>query len=108
EAVARTGAVLTFVAQVSAIGPLVVAADGVEATVVGRIRADHTLAANVSTVDNAATVPGQLIAVWALVDALAGRTGQFGDAPGATALPALLPVPPAPSGSPSVSPSPTA
>ncbi len=107
DAAGRTAALVSLATAMRGIGPTVVGADGAGPTVVGRIRADARLAANVSTVDNIGAAVGQLISVWALVDEIGGRFGQFGDGPGATALPPFVPLP-APSSGPDPTPDPPA
>jgi hypothetical protein len=72
--------------------PLVVAGDGVvNGGLVAQVRADPTLVKEISTVDNASTVQGQLATALTLVERLAqGKVGQYGVAAGASSL-----VPPA-------------
>jgi hypothetical protein len=72
--------------------PIVVAA-GAATGLVGQVRADATLSATVSTVDDVGTPAGRLVTAWALVDLIGGRTGHYGTGTGATFLP---PVPDAP------------
>jgi hypothetical protein len=54
--------------------------------VVGSLRADARLAAQVATVDHADTVPGQVAVVLGLGRAARGRFGHYGTGPGAEAL----------------------
>jgi hypothetical protein len=54
--------------------------------VVQVVRGDAALAKTVSTVDNAATAQGQVVAALALVERLAGRVGHYGIGDGANAL----------------------
>ena len=51
----------------------------------GQVRADRSLAANVSTVDSVDTAAGQIAAVYAVAEQAAGRSGQYGVAPNAEA-----------------------
>jgi hypothetical protein len=53
--------------------------------VVGQIRADQSLAASVSTVDSIDTAAGQIAAVYAVAEQVAGKAGQYGVAPNADA-----------------------
>jgi hypothetical protein len=91
-----TDALYTLVVQLHQVGPVVVAARQEQSTVVGRVRADTDLNDSVSTVDNVGSEIGPLVCAWALVDALAGHTGAYGEG---TLPPAV---------SPSVTPSATA
>lgn len=52
---------------------------------VGRIRADQSLAASVSTVDSVDTAAGQIATVYAVAEQAAGRSGQYGVAANADA-----------------------
>jgi len=72
--------------------PIVVAA-GAATGLVGQARADATLSATVSTVDDVGMPAGRLVTAWALVELIGGRTGHYGTGAGATLLP---PVPDAP------------
>jgi Copper transport outer membrane protein, MctB len=72
--------------------PLVVAA-GAATGLVGQVRADATLSATVSTVDDLGTPAGRLVTVWALADLIGGRTGHYGTGAGATLLPPVPNVP---------------
>lgn len=76
--VGPTDALLTLVSQLHQDAPVVVAAGQEQSTVVGRVRADADLRTSVSTVDNVGSGVGQLVCAWALVDALAGNTGAYG------------------------------
>jgi hypothetical protein len=67
---------------------IVVAGDSASAGgngVLGQIRADRSLAAGVSTVDNADTAAGQIATVYAVAEQAAGRSGQYGQAANADA-----------------------
>ena len=68
-------------------------ADGAATGVVAQVRADPALAATVSTVDNAGTPSGRLVAAWALADLIGGRAGHYGTGAGVKLLP---PAPSAP------------
>jgi hypothetical protein len=57
------------------------------------VRADASLSATVSTVDNAGTPTGRLVTVWALADLIGGRTGHYGTGAGATLLPPVMNAP---------------
>jgi hypothetical protein len=94
-----TDALHSLVAQLHQVGPVVVAAGQEQSTVVGRVRADASLNASVSTVDNVGSEVGQLVCAWALIDALAGHTGAYGQ----SALPPAV----SPSATPTASATPT-
>jgi hypothetical protein len=68
--------------------PLVIAGDGVgDGNLISAVRGDPTLVKDISTVDNASTVQGQLAAGMATVERLVqNRVGQYGLAPGASSL----------------------
>jgi hypothetical protein len=81
----RGAAALTVVSRFELAGRLVVA--GPSATgVVAAVRGDTALQEDVSTVDNVVTAQGQVAAVLALADRIAGRTGHYGIGDGATAM----------------------
>jgi hypothetical protein len=54
--------------------------------VLGQVRADRALAANVSTVDSIDTASGQIAAAYAVAEQAAGGSGQYGVAPNADAV----------------------
>jgi hypothetical protein len=104
----RGGALATLAQQLAAAGVLVVGSDGAAGTVAASVRAAHPAGAKVSTVDNAGSVTGPLVCVWALADGLSGTFGAYGTGPGTTRLPVLKTgTAPAPSPSPAASPTPT-
>jgi hypothetical protein len=72
--------------------PLVVAA-GAATGLVGQVRADTSLSATVSTVDDVGTPAGRLVTAWALADLIGGRTGHYGNGAGASLLPPVLNAP---------------
>jgi copper transport outer membrane protein MctB len=68
--------------------PLVIAGDGVgDGNLISAVRGDPTLVKEISTVDNASTVQGQLAAGMATVERLVqNKVGQYGLAAGASSL----------------------
>jgi hypothetical protein len=68
--------------------PLVVAGDGVGAgNLISAVRGDPTLVKQISTVDNASTVEGQVAAGMAMAECLVqGKVGQYGLSAGATSM----------------------
>jgi len=81
----RATAALAVVSRFELAGRLVVA--GLSVTgVVAAVRGDTALEKNVSTVDNGVTAQGQVAAVLALADRIAGRTGHYGIGDGATSM----------------------
>jgi hypothetical protein len=81
----RATAAMTVVNRFELAGSLVV---GGLATVgvVGAVRSDTALSKQVSTVDNTVTAFGQVAAVLALADRMAGKTGHYGTGDGATSM----------------------
>ena len=79
---------VTLTTQFGLAKPLVVAGSGIgDGNLIGEVRGDPTLAKSISTVDNAATSQGQLVAALAVVDRLTkGKVGQYGLGAGATSL----------------------
>jgi hypothetical protein len=63
-------------------GAVLAGRDGSATGAVGVARADSTISAKLSTVDDVQSSAGQVAAVLALRERLAGRTGQFGTAEG--------------------------
>ena len=53
--------------------------------VLAAVRADRSLAADVSTVDSADTATGQILTVYAVAEQAAGHAGHYGLAPSADA-----------------------
>ncbi|TQN43153.1 copper transport outer membrane protein MctB [Blastococcus colisei] len=95
---ARNETVIDLVTALDAAGSGAVvagnAASAGETGLVGAIRADPSLAAAVSTVDNVATLPGQISTVLALGAESEGTSGVYGTGEGAQ------PVPPVPASAP--------
>ena len=89
EAPRRNAAIVTTVAQLDNAGSVMVAAsaDAGAGNVVAGVRDDPRLSQTVSTVDNAGTPQGRLVAAWALSDQIAGRVGHYGIGSGAILLP---------------------
>jgi hypothetical protein len=94
DAARKSRSAVTLTGQFTKGRPLVVAGDGVvNGGLIAEVRADPTLVKQISTVDNASTVQGQLATALTLVERLAqGKVGQYGVAAGASSL-----VPPMPS-----------
>lgn len=89
SAAKKTQAAVTLTTQFAgAERPTVVAGDGaVDGNLVAEVRADPLLVKNISTVDNASSVQGQLGTALAVVERVVARkTGQYGLAAGATSL----------------------
>ncbi len=84
----RDEAVVTIVDQFDKVSPLVVGSDGVGTggNVVTAVRRDPVLSKTISTVDNVNTPQGQVVVALALVEQLAGGTGQYGIGGGAVSL----------------------
>jgi hypothetical protein len=89
-AATRRAATMILIEQLDRVGTVLVATPNVGATTdtVTRVRTHPRLATTVSTVDNTATRPGQLVAAWALAELLAGRVGHYGTGPGVALAPA--------------------
>ncbi|HEX8631089.1 MAG TPA: copper transporter [Catenuloplanes sp.] len=87
-AAAKNKATVTMLAQFAGAKPAVVACGDVgEGNLADAVRADPALVKKISTVDNAASVQGQVSTALATAELLtAGRTGQYGLAAGATGL----------------------
>lgn len=88
KAAERNTAVVTAVEQFDKAAPIVVVSPNVagDGNVVAGIRNDPALEKAISTVDNCATVQGQLVAVLALDEQLDGNSGHYGLGSGAEAL----------------------
>lgn len=88
DAAARNSATVTLVSQFATSRPAVVAAGSVgDGSLVSAVRADPALVKAISTVDNAATVQGQVATALAAAEVLQqARTGQYGLTTGATSL----------------------
>lgn len=84
----RNAAVLTAVEQFDKAAPIVLVSPNVagDGNTVAGVRDDPTLSKTISTVDNCATVQGQLVSVLALEEQLAGNHGHYGLGTGAQAL----------------------
>jgi hypothetical protein len=81
----RTTAAMTVVNRFELAGGLVVG--GLSAAgVVSSVRSDTALNKQVSTVDNVVTAQGQVAAVLAVADRIAGKTGNYGTGGGATSM----------------------
>lgn len=81
----RNAAAVTISSRFELAGRIVVA--GLSANgLVSSVRGDASIAKSISTVDNAVTAYGQVSAVMALVDRLAGKTGHYGIGDGASSL----------------------
>jgi hypothetical protein len=81
----RAAAAMTIVNRFELAGSLVVG--GLSAGgVVSAVRSDTALGKQVSTVDNTVTAFGQVAAVLALADRIAGKAGHYGTADGATSM----------------------
>jgi hypothetical protein len=90
EHVTRRGAAMqALVTQFDKAGNITVAAtnDTGAGNLVAQVRHDPRLRLTVSTVDNVGTPQGRLVAAWAAVDQIAGKTGHYGVGQGATLLP---------------------
>jgi Copper transport outer membrane protein, MctB len=81
----KNAATTTVVSRFQQAGRLVVAGLS-DKGVVEAVRGDGSLAKAISTVDNAGTAQGKVVAVLALVERLAGRTGHYGIGSGANGL----------------------
>jgi hypothetical protein len=81
----RATAAMTVVNRFELAGALVVG--GLSAAgVVSSVRSDTALNKQVSTVDNMVTAQGQVAAVLAVADRIAGKTGNYGTGEGATSM----------------------
>jgi hypothetical protein len=93
DAAERNGTLVELVAALDEAGSgAVVAGDGASATetgLVGVLRADPTLSAAVSTVDNVGTAAGRLSAVLALGGEAEGTSGRYGTGEDAQPVPPL-------------------
>ena len=80
NAAKKSQAAVTLAAQFAKNKPLVVAGDGVvDGNLVAQIRADPTLVRDISTVDNASSIQGQVATALTVTErVVAGRTGQYG------------------------------
>lgn len=87
DAAKRNRAALMLTTQFGKAKPLIVAGSGVgDGNLVLQVRGDPSLK-NISTVDNASTAQGQVVAAMAVEELLVqGRAGQYGLAAGATSL----------------------
>lgn len=87
DAAKRNQAALTLTSQFEKVRPLIVAGSGVgDGNLVAQVRGDPSLK-SISTVDNAGTAQGQVVAAMAVEERLVkGRPGQYGLAAGATSL----------------------
>ena len=88
NAAKKSQAAVTLATQFAKNRPLVVAGDGVvDGNLVAQVRADPALVKTIATVDNASSTQGQLTTALTVVErVVAGRTGQYGVAAGATSL----------------------
>jgi hypothetical protein len=88
DAATKNKSALTMATQFYKDRPLVVAGGGVgDGNLVSAVRADPTLVKEISTVDNASTVQGQVATAMTMVERLVqGKTGQYGLAAGASSM----------------------
>jgi hypothetical protein len=88
DAATRNAKVVTAIEQLDRVGPVVVAADGDsgDGNAITALRGDPTLARSVSTVDDLATVQGQVVTVLTCAEQIAGRVGHYGVGGGAVSL----------------------
>jgi hypothetical protein len=88
EAAKKNEAVVTLIAQLDKLCPVVVGVDGVggEGNAVSAIRGDPALTKTVSTVDNVSTPQGRVVVGLALAEQLDGKAGHYGIGAGATLL----------------------
>jgi hypothetical protein len=88
QAAEKNKAVVTLATQFDKAGKIVVAGSGVagDGNVVSAVRGDPTLSKTISTVDNAGTSQGQLVAALAAAEQLTGEAGQYGVGAGAESL----------------------
>lgn len=88
DASAKNQAVVTMVTQLDKAAPIVVAANSPagDGNVVAQVRGDPTLSKTISTVDNASTSQGEVVAALALVEQTLGKAGQYGTSAGASSI----------------------
>jgi hypothetical protein len=88
EAAQRNAKVVTAVEQFDKAGPVVAAADADsgDGNAISALRGDPALSKTVSTVDNVATVQGQVVAALACAEQVGGHVGHYGVGGGATSL----------------------
>lgn len=88
EAAQRNTKVVTAVEQFDKAGPVVVAADADsgDGNAITALRGDPALSKTVSTVDNVATVQGQVVSALACAEQIGGHVGHYGVGGGAASL----------------------
>jgi hypothetical protein len=88
DATKKAQSLVTMATEFSNARPLVVAGDGVgEGNLISAVRGDPTLVKEISTVDNASTVDGQVATAMATAERVVdNRIGQYGLGGGASAL----------------------
>jgi len=88
DAAKKSQSAVTMADQFHKYRPLVIAGDGVgDGNLISAVRGDPTLVKDISTVDNASTVQGQLAAGMATVERMVqNKVGQYGLAAGASSL----------------------
>jgi hypothetical protein len=88
DAAKKSQSAVTLADQFHKTRPLVIAGDGVgDGNLISAVRGDPKLGKEISTVDNASTVEGQLAAGMATVERVVqNKVGQYGLAPGASSL----------------------
>jgi hypothetical protein len=88
DAAKKSQSAIMMATQFSKTRPLVIAGDGVgDGNLISAVRGDAYLVKEISTVDNASTVQGQVAAGLATVERMVqNRVGQYGLAAGASAL----------------------
>ncbi len=88
DAAKKSQSAVTLATQFSKNRPVVVAGDGVgDGNLVSAVRGDPTLVKDISTVDNATTVQGQVATGLATAERMVqNKVGQYGLAAGASAL----------------------
>jgi hypothetical protein len=88
DAARKSQSMVMLANQFSKVKPVVVAGDGVgDGNLISAVRGDPTLVKDISTVDNASTVQGQVATGMATVERMTqDRIGQYGTAAGASSL----------------------
>lgn len=88
DAAKKDASVVTMVVQFDRISPVVVAGTGTgDGNLVAAVRGDPTLGKSISTVDNANTATGQMVAALATADQVTqSKAGHFGLGAGANSL----------------------
>jgi hypothetical protein len=88
EGAEKNKAAVTLATQFDKAGKIVIAGSGVagDGNIVSAVRGDPTLSKTISTIDNAGTSQGQLVAALAAAEQLTGEAGQYGVGAGAESL----------------------